>query len=227
MLLYSSNFLQVYYEQQYERCVLHWIKSPNTVELFKEDIKRYTEIVITFKSKQALWLQQNLNIYMDNDLILWLEENMNRPIISSLLEDNFYPLDDNNNYPVALVLGRKEFNLLQISKLTDGSSNRTSVTEKVPRFFCEEKEARAWLDQWKSSQELDKGNPRPKVKPSPYQGIRMLTKREREIVDCKLHGKTPREIAETLNISVNTVRTHWKNIKKKISVRATIDLTLD
>ncbi|NME69368.1 LuxR C-terminal-related transcriptional regulator [Flammeovirga aprica] len=229
MLLYSSDFLKIHLEHQYERCILEWLASPTSVELFKEDIKQYTEIALTFHTKQALWLQQKLDVKMDNDLIMWLEENMNKPIIENILKDNFYPLDCNQNYPVALVLGQKEYNLLQLSRLTNGRDKSMTI-EKMPRFFDNEKDARAWLDKWRSFQEVELESLVLKTENPISQSERVtevLTKREKEIVQYKLQGKAPKEIADLMNISINTVRTHWKNIKKKINVKSSINVVGD
>jgi DNA-binding CsgD family transcriptional regulator len=46
-----------------------------------------------------------------------------------------------------------------------------------------------------------------------------LTEKEREIVDLILQGKESKEISEILNISINTVGTHRKNILRKLGAR--------
>ncbi|MDF2156395.1 LuxR C-terminal-related transcriptional regulator [Algoriphagus sp. CAU 1675] len=46
-----------------------------------------------------------------------------------------------------------------------------------------------------------------------------LTKKEKEIVILLLEGMESREIAEKLNISINTVATHRKNILRKLGAR--------
>ena len=52
----------------------------------------------------------------------------------------------------------------------------------------------------------------------------MLTKRQREIVDYVVAGATSREIAEALQISYYTVRTHMKNIYRRLDVASKVDL---
>lgn len=51
-----------------------------------------------------------------------------------------------------------------------------------------------------------------------------LTPRERQILKLIAEGKTSREIAELLFISIHTVNNHRKNIKKKLKVRKNVDL---
>lgn len=56
-------------------------------------------------------------------------------------------------------------------------------------------------------------------KNSPNSRIVSLTKKEKEIVSLILEGKESKDIAEDLNISINTVATHRKNILKKLNAR--------
>jgi two-component system, sensor histidine kinase LadS len=49
--------------------------------------------------------------------------------------------------------------------------------------------------------------------------IEELSLREREIFDLIILGKSNKEIAETLNISVNTVKFHVKNIYEKLQIK--------
>ncbi|MBP9889183.1 MAG: response regulator transcription factor [Leptospiraceae bacterium] len=51
-----------------------------------------------------------------------------------------------------------------------------------------------------------------------------LTEREEEILKELSNGYSPKEIAETLKISIQTVRTHIKNIYKKLEVNNQIQL---
>ncbi len=47
---------------------------------------------------------------------------------------------------------------------------------------------------------------------------KVITNREREVLDCLKKGKTNTEMAAILKISENTVKFHMKNIMKKLSV---------
>ena len=51
-----------------------------------------------------------------------------------------------------------------------------------------------------------------------------VSKREKEIVELLLEGKSNREIAEVLFISPNTVKTHVKNIYRKLEVKNRVQL---
>jgi len=51
-----------------------------------------------------------------------------------------------------------------------------------------------------------------------------LTRRELEVLEKIGQGKTSRQIAETLNLSVYTVNNHRKHICKKIGLHSTAQL---
>ncbi len=51
-----------------------------------------------------------------------------------------------------------------------------------------------------------------------------LTQREREILQMIGQGKTSRQIAEVLNLSVYTVNNHRKHICKKVGLHSTAQL---
>jgi LuxR family maltose regulon positive regulatory protein len=46
--------------------------------------------------------------------------------------------------------------------------------------------------------------------------VEKLTKREEEILEYIWQGKKPREIAETLVLSVDTIKAHLKNARGKL-----------
>jgi DNA-binding NarL/FixJ family response regulator len=53
-----------------------------------------------------------------------------------------------------------------------------------------------------------------------------LTPREREVLQLLAEGKTSKEVAGTLNLSVKTAETHRTNIMRKLDLHSVADLTL-
>ena len=47
---------------------------------------------------------------------------------------------------------------------------------------------------------------------------RGLTERESEVLDLISQGKRPAEIAEALYLSINSIKTHTRNLYRKINV---------
>jgi len=54
--------------------------------------------------------------------------------------------------------------------------------------------------------------------------FRTLTNREREIVQMLAEGKTNKEIANKLSISVKTVETHRATVMRKLEINSIVEL---
>lgn len=63
------------------------------------------------------------------------------------------------------------------------------------------------------------------LKPKIADGREPLTSREQTVLLELAQGKSNRDVAETLDISVHTVETHRKNIKRKLGINSTAGLT--
>jgi DNA-binding NarL/FixJ family response regulator len=68
---------------------------------------------------------------------------------------------------------------------------------------------------------LDESRPSTKV---PMRAKCRITSRENEIIQLLAEGKTSKEIAVFLNISVKTVETHRANIMRKLEMHSVTDL---
>jgi len=53
----------------------------------------------------------------------------------------------------------------------------------------------------------------------------LLTSREREVIQLLAEGKTSKEVAVTLNLSVKTAETHRTNLMRKLGLHSVADLT--
>lgn len=63
-------------------------------------------------------------------------------------------------------------------------------------------------------------------KQAPMPAYPKLSKRENEVVEAMIHHSTNEKIAKNLKISVNTVKTHLKNIYFKLDVHSRTELIL-
>lgn len=66
---------------------------------------------------------------------------------------------------------------------------------------------------------------RASLKPKISDGREMLTSREQTVLLQLAQGKSNREVADVLDISIHTVETHRKNIKRKLGISSTAGLT--
>jgi DNA-binding NarL/FixJ family response regulator len=55
--------------------------------------------------------------------------------------------------------------------------------------------------------------------------VDVLTTREREVIQLLAEGKTSKEVAVTLNLSVKTAETHRTNLMRKLDLHSVADLT--
>jgi DNA-binding NarL/FixJ family response regulator len=53
--------------------------------------------------------------------------------------------------------------------------------------------------------------------------LALLTPRERQVLACLADGASRRQVAERLNLTANTVRTHLQNIMAKLDVHSTLE----
>jgi DNA-binding NarL/FixJ family response regulator len=73
---------------------------------------------------------------------------------------------------------------------------------------------------------LDRDTPQenePSNRPEPGD---ILTAREREVIQLLAEGKTSKEVAVTLHLSVKTAETHRTNLMRKLGLHSVADLTL-
>lgn len=54
----------------------------------------------------------------------------------------------------------------------------------------------------------------------------ILSQREKEIIICIAKGLSNKEISDVLNISINTVTTHRRNISSKLQIRSIAGITI-
>ena len=88
---------------------------------------------------------------------------------------------------------------------------RTFFTTKVSQMVLE-----GFLDREKRP---DGHNSRPQDSDD------VLTGREREVIQLLAEGKTSKEVAVTLNLSVKTAETHRSNLMRKLDLHSVADLT--
>ncbi|AZQ64966.1 response regulator transcription factor [Flammeovirga pectinis] len=245
MLLYSSKSLDIFFEHQFDRCILNWKETPESIALFKKDILSYVKVGTTYLMKQAIWYQEKLTIPINEELGKWIEENMNEPFIQEFKNRNYYPLNNEYHYPVALVIGAEAYNLFALTQLNEKTTDITTGRRK-PKVFANRQEAKIWLDKWQSAkpnynhqEELKGSKLSPKIDSilkthyksqlnfleEDKNNFNTVTRREKEIITYLLQGKKVGEIALLLCISVHTVRTHWKNIKKKLQIKSVLDFS--
>jgi len=72
---------------------------------------------------------------------------------------------------------------------------------------------------------LDRGKLDGHTESSEETSSELLTAREREVIQLLAEGKTSKEVAVTLNLSVKTAETHRTNLMRKLGLHSVADLT--
>ena len=238
--IYSSNYLQTFYDVESNLIIQKWLSSPNSLEIFKSEMLAFVYLYKKYRAKNLLWLQKNFSLELNSDTQIWLEENVNIPLLK------------NGNKKCAFVIGSDLYAHLTILESFDKCHSCIA-----PKHFATEKLARKWLEEellisQTSSKKrfffdglddednliirlpskdikhtlkslnilLEKEN----FKTNNQKKFNLLTNREKEIMMYISKRENHQTIAEKLFISVHTVRTHYKNIKAKLNFESNKEL---
>lgn len=120
----------------------------------------------------------------------------------------YYSSHTSNSYALCGVL-------LEITSLEEDLSSHCAVENRLLVPTCRLLEAEATIAHKEKDTEDDKS-----------QATEELTEREREVVKYLALGQSAKEVADELNVSVNTIRTHRKNIARKLDIHSAGGLTI-
>lgn len=238
MKIYESDYLIIRFEKENDRFVQFWKTSPCSFEALKEEFIHYTELYRKHQPSQTLWLQQNFSLPLNKEMDLWIEDNVNIPCV------------EYGNEKVAFVVGKDILVHLSIMNSFEETDSVISpnhfASEKEARNWLDESRTPGEnsseikilfegidaegnsiikikrpsgdiVNTIKSFNNLIEEN---KFIKSNIDKYSRLTRREKEILVVFARGLKQQEVADELFISIQTLRTHWKNIKRKLEIRS-------
>lgn len=232
--IYKGAFLNIIYEQHNSLFVQQWMVPPVQPQDFKQEMLAYVNLYGQYKPKYTLWDQTNFSMRMDLELMQWVEKHVNEPckiygnkkcafiVGKNVLAhvDVIQSFDDMNSCIVPRhFLSEKEArqwfeeeyletdNEFPKDVIYEGHSEDGHVRFKLP--VKNVKKAFISIKQIIDHDEFHELN---KLK------FEQLTKREKEILRYLSKAKKHQDIADELNLSIHTIRTHIKNIKLKLQV---------
>lgn len=239
MTLYKSLYLTIDYEEANSLFVMFWNTSPDDISVFKDEMLIYTDFYKEYKPKFALWLQQNFSLITNGQTNQWIETHVNQPcikagnekfafVVSKNIMAHISVIDivDNNQSPITpmhftteiearhwLLNTTPETKYNKTSEVTfEGIDDDGNMLIKIPPT-----DIKAVL------KALNKQLKHTSFITEHEQKYKLLTKREKEILSFVANGKTHTEISELLYISAHTVSTHWRNVKKKLAIKKSVD----
>jgi len=202
----------------------------------------YTSFYEQHKPSQTLWLQQNFTLHLDNEVFSWIEKYVNVPCFKF------------GNKKAAFVVGKNVLSHLSVIDSFEKEKSVIKAThfasEKEARNWLDEipESSKQDIKTEITYEGIDeKGNSIIKVKRASkditktiksfkdlieendfikknIERYSTLTKREKEILKLYSSGQKPKEISDQLFISLHTVKTHWRNIKKKLQINSFNDI---
>lgn len=165
-----------------------------------EELKALQKVFFQFKEELLLHLEKGLkhNGPYPHELL--------RDIKSILIKHVSGDFNQNLCYAVIFSVGSLEDDLIIHNRLKN-----SILKPKLAKLTS--------VDIGSLQQNIDSFNHQPTKK-------KLLTKRETEILRLIVHGNLNKQIADQLNISLNTVLTHRKNILSKTGIKTVSGLTL-
>ena len=238
MKIYESDVLRIEFEEENDCFVQFWKKSPACFEVLKSEFREFTSLYKKYKPSKVLWLQQNFCLPISLEMHLWIEENVNIPCV------------EYGNKKAAFVVGKDILVHLSVMSFFEEAKSIVTplhfATEKEARRWLIDSKNDSKIDtEIKILFEGvdNEGNSIIKIKRSSSDitstilsfsnlleennfiksnigRYSRLTKREKEIMVTFSKGLRQQEAADQLYISIQTLRTHWKNIKKKLNIKS-------
>lgn len=235
MEVYRGPFLHITHNKSIDCFIQLWVNTQAlTLEHFKSEMLVYTRNYEVLKPKHTLWDQTNFPLQLSTEDFAWIEEHVNIPCFEYGNKKCAFLVGEDVLSHITVMESfeqvqscikpkhfcSKEEALLWIAEdveIADDSleikfsgtdsdgrhifkiSGGSGATPKILKNF------KQISDDTKFYQDhQDKFN--------------ALTDRQKEILRLYCEGKTIKEIAAEVDISVLTTRTHWRNIKRKLQL---------
>ncbi|MBT8295393.1 MAG: hypothetical protein KJO51_03175 [Gramella sp.] len=238
MKLDESNYLIINYEEENDCFVQFWKKSPESFSILKKEFLTFRSFYERYKPSKTLWLQQNFQLEIDKVMHEWIEENINRPgvewgnkkvafvvgkdVLVHLSVMSYFEEQNSVIHPVHFASEKEAREWL------NGTSNHKRINKEIKILFeGVDNEGNSIIKIKRPSSDiastilsfghLIEENSFLKSNISKYS---KLTRREKEIMVIFSKGLRQKEVAEELYISIETLRTHWKNIKRKLGIKS-------
>jgi len=240
----ESDLLSIHFEKETDSFVLFWKTSPETYDDLKKEFLIFTSFYKEYKPSNALWLQENFCLPLNAETNNWIEEHVNIPCV------------EYGNRKVAFVVGKDVLVHLSVMNsfkeaksiisplhFATETEARTWITETKPNpkindkitilFEGVDEEGNSIIKIKRPSSDISntirsfgtliEENNFIKTNIAKFT---KLTKREKEILVIFSKGMRQQEVADKLFISVQTLRTHWKNIKNKLGIKSLAEVIM-
>lgn len=241
MKIHLGKHLEISYNEKASTFFQKWINTQNLdLNLFKSEMLIYTEKYELYKPKHTIWDQTNFTLELTPNDYLWIENHVNIPckkfgnekcafvvgkdvlahisvmnsfdnVQSCIIPKHFSSIDE------ALEWTEKP-SLIEPSELKIQFEGVNDTGENVFKISTESQDIKSVLKNLKNlieDQEFFRAN---------KQKFLSLTKREKEILRLLGEEQTIKEIAIDNEVSILTIRTHYRNIKRKLTINSLTEI---
>lgn len=232
--IYCGKYLTVRHNQEKSLFIQSWNPSPKNIEDFQLEMLEYVKLYKKFSPKNTLWLQKNFSLIIDDELKNWIEINVNIPcfeygnrkcafvvgkdVLAHLQTIDAFEKTNSCIMPRHFAEEKEAIKWLENTEkqekytansdsiLYDGLDDDGNIILKIPTKNIKE-----------TLKNVHKSVEQESFADKNLEKAQLLTKREIEILKLMSQDKEYQDIADILFISPHTLRTHLKNIKKKLS----------
>lgn len=242
MLLYNGPYLTIEHDLSKDRFIQHWKISPENSMAFKSEMLSYVKLYEELRVAQTLWIQENFTLELDRDTQFWIEEYVNVPCKAFGNKKIAFVVSKDLLAHIKVSDSFKETNSCLIPRhfatrheaenwLNDLETNNLfkpatevlfeGVDEDGNAIIKMKHAASEIVDTIRLFKSLVEEN---QFMKDNFKKYASLTEREQEILMLYASGLKHKEIAEKLFVSVFTIQTHWRNIKRKLEIEAFADI---
>ncbi|MFA7274558.1 MAG: LuxR C-terminal-related transcriptional regulator [Crocinitomicaceae bacterium] len=243
--LYSSKHLDVRFNKKNSLFIQEWNHNlPVPLNEFRNELLAFKELIKIHRPKSTIWLQEDFSTILKFEDNLWIEKNVNeeclqyglkkcafvvgKNVMAQLHVFNFFDKVQSCIAPRHFSEKDEALNWILYDELTSKAGGdeiqieyggKTADGKSQYTFKTSSKNTEVTL---KSFNILLKENAFMKEN-----AIRFfsLTNREKEIFQLYANGANFKTIAAELFLSELTIRTHWRNTKKKLAIKSLSDIT--
>ena len=247
MLVYESDYISYRYLPLHKILLSKWKATPIDESNFKSALLKGTEIGNELGVKRSVFDQEDFQFIIPPKLFSWINEEINLPSFRNGVEEVAFVLAKNMQsqfsvmdfFNTDIVYSPKYFShqdeaIDWFNKQEKFSSEKDSIQDTIApdiRWHTQYEGKTAEIKLKVSLSDLPahlnflkKHTESLAFKQANCEKFRSLTNRERIILKQLVKGLLNKEIAEDLIISEQTVKTHRKNINRKLNTHHLIDL---
>ena len=253
MEVYNGTHLLIIYEKENSRLISIWKSSPPNDLAYRKELIEHLKIAEKIKPSQIIWLLKNLTFKVGYATKKWADENISKPIFKAGFiaknQDGFDQVvfvvghdllayievmgifDENSTIgfnPKYLATEKDAIHWLNGEFSTKDSLGKNQNLEIT--FKATDDNGKLVFEYREQSYKfngavnllktiLDQNN----FMKNNIDKYSKLTKREQETLKLIVKGCTNVQIAEKMNVSSNTIRTHRNRVWQKLEIKHLID----